>query len=758
MLSSCSRVSPLHKKKKVERILCYNSDKKNYSICCLIGNDLHLIIDRCKTDDSFERALTYYMPSMVLLSSRHEFEIEICELRQLEYELKPNMDFNSDNGLRSLDQRCKKTREEIEFMVSFEQYLVLTCCSVLFSYTDSQGSTIDIDELIESEIDNLMLLNEDALLSLDIFYEEHHPNQNMQKSKESLSLFGIFNHTKSSYGCKTLNQWFRCPSTDKAIIMHRQAAVEELLLAKHQKVFDKLRKALSIKSPQKVMKEIAPGSSHHEWKALLGFCESVFKIHQFIQEMTFGNPNSCLLLLNKELDVKSLKDVSLTIIQVVDFEKSSTENRVCVKTGLDPQLDEIRNRYDTISSELTRASEELLTRYVLSSMFPFAETLNVVYFPQLGFLTCLTFSNNVFPDAEILDQSPWNLQFESQNGIYFKNEQMVEMDDQIGDIQQMLVEKEIDILYQLIVYIRLSLDILIKAEKSCGIIDALASLAVSAKLYNLSKPTIVDEMEITFKEGRHLLQEMCVSQFITNDFTTKDINKCILITGPNNSGKSVILKQIGILSVLSQIGSFVPCSMLRISIFDRILTRIKSVESVSRQKSSFMIDLQQIGYSIRNATNALVLFDEFGKGTRNQDGIGLLASTIKHFQQMDHFGFLFATTHHLEVYKYLEHLKVEFYKMTTVKNANGTLTFIYHLEPGSSLSSYGIECAKSVGMPDEFIDKAFKYFTAIQNETAIHLEIEQDDLKMNRVLTALGVMALESEEDVEELRKLFLSN
>ena len=746
--SICSQFSQ-NKRVKVEKILCYTSEKDKYAIACLIENDLHFIVDRTRANDSFERALTYYTPTMTLVTSRNSIEMDICDTRQQTYEIRPAMEFEINSGKDLLRKYCNQQLQEQELIFTYDQVLILQCFSGLFQYLASQGIPIEVDELLPSDIDTIMLLNRDAFHSLDVFELEQHPNPSISHSKESFTLFGLFNRTCSSEGYKTLYQWFNSPSSDKSIILNRQSVIEQFLLIKNQSLLDKLIKNLHLKSPLHVMDNITPTSSELEWKSLLLFCESCFKINQIIFEMNSDKLHSLV----SSFDLNSLKDIRDTILKVINFESSKLENRTCVASGLDEELDQIRHQYDTISSELTRASEELLTRYVLKSMFPTADVLNVVYFPQLGFLTCLTFHPTT-PTLSELQNTTWDYQFSSENGIYFKNDQMKEMDEQIGDIQHMLIEKEIDILYELIKYIRDSILVLKSAQLSCGVIDALASLSICAKSYNLSKPTIVDAKEITFTGGRHLLQEMCVDQFVTNSFSTKSTESAIVITGPNNSGKSVLVKQIGCLALLTQIGSYVPCQSLTISLFDRIITRIKSVESVSRQKSSFMIDLQQIGYCIRNSHNSLLLIDEFGKGTRNQDGVGLLASSLQYLVDKDDFGFLFAITHHLEIYKFLIDIPISFYKMIIVKHTDGTLTYMYTLEKGLSDSSYGVECAMSVGMPSDFISAAKSHFKAIKSNSPITLNLNYDTDKEDALLTTFIQLELTSSNDIATLKAL----
>lgn len=219
------------------------------------------------------------------------------------------------------------------------------------------------------------------------------------------------------------------------------------------------------------------------------------------------------------------------------------------------------------------------------------------------------------------------------DSCYYKHKIVKELDDTIGDVQSSITDRQRTLLLEVE-------DGLLDAEAPLqqlaamlSRIDAFISLGVIATEMDFVRPEIVDEPVVIIKEGRHLLQELTVDgTFVPNDtFISADKN-IALITGPNSSGKSVYLKQVGLLVYLAHIGSWLPCAKAVIGLTDRIMTRISSYESVAAAQSSFSLDLGQVAKMLKfHTSRTLCLIDEFGKGTTPVDGIALLATTIKHF-------------------------------------------------------------------------------------------------------------------------------
>ena len=215
----------------------------------------------------------------------------------------------------------------------------------------------------------------------------------------------------------------------------------------------------------------------------------------------------------------------------------------------------------------------------------------------------------------------------------------VDLDDTIGDIHGLIVDKEIEIMHELVSFALTHAIKLVELTSIFSELDCLLSLAEAAKRLNYVRPTLTEENKLDIREGRyasnffmhvsilslfsmarHPLQELVVDTFIPNDTLIGQVKpakpQVIFLTGPNYSGKSVYLKHIALITFLAHIGSFVPAQEATIGLTDKIFTRIQSQESVSKLQSTFMIDLQQVSFALRNATrNSLVLIDEFGKGT-----------------------------------------------------------------------------------------------------------------------------------------------
>lgn len=276
---------------------------------------------------------------------------------------------------------------------------------------------------------------------------------------------------------------------------------------------------------------------------------------------------------------------------------------------------------------------------------------------------------------------------------------------------------------------------LITASDLCGELDSLLALARGAEKYRLKQPRMTDTNDIQIKEGRHILQELVVPSFIPNETyllggtgmesdrssivtadMTSELPSILVMTGPNHSGKSVYLKQVALIVYLAHIGSYVPADQAYIGLTDRLLTRIATRESVSRNESAFAIDLKQAAFSMNFATRrSLILIDEFGKGTNTMDGAGLVTALLDHFLHLEEDSpKVLVATHFHEIFeqKFLpESPKLFFAHMDVhvdleAENMENQVTYLFRLTSGRSTSSFGSRCAAMNGVDAAVVQRA----------------------------------------------------
>jgi len=421
---------------------------------------------------------------------------------------------------------------------------------------------------------------------------------------------------------------------------------------------------------------------------------------------------------------------------VVDLEESQQQRRTVVKRGINEDLDRVKAAYDSMDEMLSRTAIETVPELPQGMPVP---SLSVVYIPQLGFHITMPLDEA----NETIARGPngnWERTFVTESHAYFKNNRMRSMDQELGDLWAMICDMEIEISHDLAQRVLKKEEFLVQASDLCGELDSLLALAHGACEYKLARPRMVEENVIDVKAGRHLIQEMTVPSYVANDAflvggdglkdevggegePAQGRPNMLLLTGPNYSGKSVFLKQVALIAYMAQVGSFVPAERATLGITDKIMTRITTRETVSREQSSFMIDLQQISLALKGFTRrSLLVIDEFGKGTDSCDGAGLCAGVLQYLLTRGSLApKVLASTHFHEIFEQglvseqapglgLRQMEVQMRHKHRARRGvgdhNSEVTYLYNVRPGRSTLSYGAQCAAMNGIPDAIVERA----------------------------------------------------
>ncbi|OSD07423.1 hypothetical protein PYCCODRAFT_1463684 [Trametes coccinea BRFM310] len=592
---------------------------------------------------------------------------------------------------------------------------------------------------------DVMQINADALFSLQVFEDENHASIHSDKTKEGLSLFGILDNTKTTLGRALMREWFLRPSMSLPVIQGRHDAVECFVRPDNITTATSMHGHLQgTKNIPRVLTVMKAGKAKvSDWQGLVKFAFHALLLRDALAELNHAGGVEILL---DALDVASFREIGNAVNETIDWEESTNAGRVCVKSHVDEELDNLKHIYHGIDAVLSKVA----TRVSATVPSDYASSLNVVYFPQLGFLVCVPMQDEWHGEAGIKVLDGWTFQFSSEFHVYFKSQEMHDMDTHIGDLHPAIVDREIEIVQALQDRMLTYADGIGRACDICAELDCLLSFAEVSRSYDYRRPCMTEENVIDIKQGRHPLQELVVDTFVPNDtFIVGGVG--IGSTAEETSGEddsteadaryprnSVI---IALIQYMAQIGCFVPAESAKLGIVDKIFTRIQTRESISRVQSAFMIDLNQVSLALRNATpRSLILLDEFGKGTLSADGAGLFCGVLKFLLAGgDRCPKVVATTHFHEIfhddllspYK----LPITFLHMQvllasvfhepivpadsidvadedkddenrTVLARGDKITYLYKVANGFSLHSHAITCAELFGVPRRVTQRA----------------------------------------------------
>uniref|UniRef100_A0A4W5LRG9 MutS protein homolog 5 n=1 Tax=Hucho hucho TaxID=62062 RepID=A0A4W5LRG9_9TELE len=640
-------------------------------------------------------------------------------------------------------------RERISYLsscISFDSPLMLRSVGALLKCLDRRRVGVELED---SSVGVPILQFHTYTLSvvysvLQIFKSELHPSVYKLQSgeKEGLSLYGILNHCRCKFGSKLLRQWFLRPTRDLAVLNRRQEVVRFFSCPRNSDSLNTLQASLrNIRNIPTLLRSMSLSHTKvSDWQGLYKTVYSAVCIRDTVRSL----PQSIQLFQEiSEGFSDDLYYIASLISRVVDFEGSLAENRFTVKPNVDPAIDEKKRRMMGLSDFLTDVARRELEH--LDTRIP---SCCVIYIPLIGFLLSVPRLPSMV-EKEDFEIEGLDFMFLSEERLHYRSQRTKELDDLLGDLHCDTKDMETAVMTQLQTTVLERSACLYKVLDLSAELDCLMALSHASQEYGYTTPTLVREAErvvgaqISFSHSlRHPLLELCSPMFVSNSFLSSETRGRVkIITGPNSSGKSIYLKQVGLIVFMALIGSDVPAKEAEIGLVDGIFTRMQSRESVSVGLSTFMIDLNQMAHALNHSSGqSLVLIDEFGKGTNTVDGLSLLAASISHWlkrvpAEVPHI--LLATNFHSLLQLGLLPSSGLLSLLTLETAVDGDeLVFLYQLQDGICRSSYAANIATLAGLPPSLVQRGVEVHYTTHTHTLASLRevgVLQHSLKNRKI-------------------------
>ena len=577
--------------------------------------------------------------------------------------------------------------------------------------------------------------------------------ENLREKSKKGSLLWVLDKTETSMGSRMLRRWIEEPLVNKEKITLRLNAVEELF--KDLSLNDSLKEALhDIYDIERILGKISNKNANA--KDLIALKTSIGKIPNvkgIIENCTSS------LLKNYHHNLDDLRDIYDLLEKSIKEDPSLTlKDGDLIKDGFNGEIDELRlaktNGKDWISSLENRERE-----------FTGIKSLKVGFNKVFGYYIEISKANySSIPEGRYIRKQTL------ANAERFITPELKEIEEKLLGASEKLCSLEYDIFLDIRNEVENHIDRLKTTAKIIAELDCISNLAFVALENDFIKPEINENGETKIENGRHPVVEKVIpkGEFIPNDtIINKEDNQLLIITGPNMAGKSTYMRQVAIITLMCQIGSFVPASKANISVVDKIFTRIGASDDLAGGKSTFMVEMWEVSNILKNATeNSLVLLDEVGRGTSTYDGLSIAWSVIEYICKNKNLRCktLFATHYH-ELTKLEGEIHGVRNYSVAVKEVDNNIIFLRKIIEGGADQSYGIEVAKLAGIPDEVINRAKEILEKLEMESSkdnLDLALKEvntskEEMKEASITTSYEVKENLVEEDKIEIKEEVIS-
>ncbi len=517
--------------------------------------------------------------------------------------------------------------------------------------------------------------------------------KSMMTGDKKHSLLWVIDKTKTAMGKRMIRNWIERPLMSVSLISKRQNAVGELF--DRPEMRDKVRSALiGISDIERLMTRIAYSTANaKELKSLQATLEKLPEIKALVSDAS----TALLKEINSNIDL--LTDVKELIETAISDEPPFTVREGgMIKDGYNAEIDELKSIINDGASII--ASIEARQREETG-----IPKLKVGYNRVFGYYIEVTNSyKDMVPDTYIRKQTLTNCE-------RYITQELKELEGKILGAKDRVIALEYEVFCKVRNEVSAEVVRIQKTAKALAMLDTLASLAEVAVTNNYVCPHINNNGVIDIKDGRHPVVEALMNGgiFVPNDTSlNKDDNRCMIITGPNMAGKSTYMRQIALIVLLAQVGSFVPARSAEIGIVDAIFTRVGASDDLASGRSTFMVEMSEVAAILKNATqNSLIILDEIGRGTSTFDGMSIARAVLEFVCKKKTLGAktLFATHYH-ELTAMEGMLDGVSNYSIAVKKRGDDITFLRRIVRGGADESFGIEVAKLAGVPDSVVKRA----------------------------------------------------
>ena len=547
--------------------------------------------------------------------------------------------------------------------------------------------------------------------------------ENLHDGSTQYTLLDCVNFTKTAMGYRLLRNWLLFPLTDVKQIESRQNQIN--VFFENKSILDKIRSDLSsILDIERLASRIAMNKAHpKDLQALKSSLQEWLKIKQYLCDFDFSF-----------IDSKPAEQmISLIEKSILDEPSVSITEGGIIKEGWSEDLDHWRNIHDNFNSILSEYEKEEKAKTGIS-------TLRIKNNNAFGYFIEVSKGKlSSVPSHFIMRRA-------LVNGDRYTTEKLQSLEQQLNEASGKILELERDLFLEIRENLQKNIAYMLQLSNEIANTDSIVSLSYVATHYNWVKPEIDNSFVFEIEEGRHPVVEKNIpsGEFIPNSISLnvedENIAAFALITGPNMAGKSTYLRQNALISLLSQIGSYVPAKKAKIGIVDKIFCRVGASDNLAKGESTFLVEMIETANILRSATKkSLVIMDEVGRGTSTEDGLAIARAISEYLINEIKCKTLFATHYH-ELTRmenpYLCKLCMD------VLEQDGKITFLRKVKKGVTENSYGIHVAQLAGIPDTVIERANQILASLQKKAQDNPILFDNEVKKEeKILQTSGLFS-----------------